>query len=288
MATVGRHSHERLGHEAGEQVELPADLSAHLAVGGEPIGRLFRRVEGEVELELPGRILVVALDHLESHQSRVLDDPVDDRLQLGELVDVVAVGLRLPLDRRRSVGVRPEPHHLGLTAHHERQPGVGGELVMDPVEVAPAVRGQKGTRVVEFLPSPEQRAEDAGDLGVPGQHAEGVDVGQPHQLRRLRPVADVVAVPVGEEVGGGAVDELEALLRRRHPLGGRYPLSHHPAGDRDELVVDVRDALVVDPAPDLLDAFVAPVLGQESFEICRHAGHHHGPQRETGSPRSKP
>ena len=67
VAAVGRHAHERLGHEAGKEPELAADLAADLAVGGEPVGRVLRGAEREVELELARRVLVVALDHVEAH-----------------------------------------------------------------------------------------------------------------------------------------------------------------------------------------------------------------------------
>ena len=63
-------------------------------------------VEAEVQLDLARRVLVVALDHVEAERLTVLDDLVDDRLELGELVDVVAVGLRHALDRGRAVLVR--------------------------------------------------------------------------------------------------------------------------------------------------------------------------------------
>ena len=120
VTAVGRHAHEGLRHEAGEQPELAANLAADLAVGGEPVGRVLRSAEGEVQLELARRVLVVALDHVEPHLAAVLDDAVDDRLQLGELVDVVAVRLGDTLDRGRPVGVRLEPHHLGLAAGTKR------------------------------------------------------------------------------------------------------------------------------------------------------------------------
>ena len=67
VAAVGRDAHERLGHEAREEPELATDLAADLAVGGEPVGGVLGRAEGEVELELARRVLVVALDHVETH-----------------------------------------------------------------------------------------------------------------------------------------------------------------------------------------------------------------------------
>ena len=67
VAPIGRDTHERLGHEAGEQAELTPDLFADLPVGRETVGRILGRAEGEVELQLAGRVLVVALDHVQPH-----------------------------------------------------------------------------------------------------------------------------------------------------------------------------------------------------------------------------
>src|SRR5919205_265059 len=94
VAAVRRDAHERLRHEAREGAELAADLLADLAERREVVGRLLRAVEAEVQLDLAGRVLVVALDHVEAELLAVLDHLVDDRLELGELVDVVAVRLR--------------------------------------------------------------------------------------------------------------------------------------------------------------------------------------------------
>ena len=73
MAARGRHAHEGLGHEAGDQVELARDLGADLPVGRQPVAGAQRLVEHEIQLELPGRVLVVALDHVEAHRARILD-----------------------------------------------------------------------------------------------------------------------------------------------------------------------------------------------------------------------
>ena len=261
-----------LGMKHGKSAELPPDLTADLAVGGQPVGGQLGPVEGEVELELPGRVLVVALDHVEAHGAAVLDDPVDDRLQLGELVDVVAVRLRHPLDRRRPVGVGLEPHHLGLAAGPQGEPGVGGELLVQPVQVAPAVRGQVAAGVLDLLPAPEQGAEHPRHLGVPGQRLKVSTSGRPTSSRRLGPVADVLAVAVDEEVGGRPVDELEALLRDRRPVRGRDALAHHPPGHRDELEVDVGDALGLDPPGHFVHLLTPAVPFEELLE-----GGGHGP-----------
>ena len=54
---------------------LARDLGADLAVGGEAVRGAQGVVEGEVELQLPRCVLVVALDHVEPHRPRVLDGP---------------------------------------------------------------------------------------------------------------------------------------------------------------------------------------------------------------------
>ena len=59
-------------------------------------------VEAEVELELAGRVLVVAVAHVEAHRLAVGDDVEEHRTQLLELVDVVAVGLGHALGRAPS------------------------------------------------------------------------------------------------------------------------------------------------------------------------------------------
>ena len=56
-----------LGMKQGKAPSLPADLPADLTVGGQPVGGELGLVELEVELELAGRVLVVALDHVEAH-----------------------------------------------------------------------------------------------------------------------------------------------------------------------------------------------------------------------------
>ena len=93
VVAVGRHAGERLGHEGRQQVVLAADRGAHLAVGGDVVGGAQRPVEAEVQLELAGGVLVVAVAHVEAERLAVLDDVEQHRTQLLELVDVVAVGL---------------------------------------------------------------------------------------------------------------------------------------------------------------------------------------------------
>ena len=116
----------------------------------------------------------------------------------------------------------------------------------------------------------EARAPDAGDARVPGQHLERLRLRDPDELPGFGAVADVVAVAVGEEVRGRAVDELEALLGDRLPVGRRNALAHDAAGDRGELVVDVGDALGVDLLPNVLHPLGTSFRLDEALQVRRH------------------
>ncbi len=267
VAAVGRDAHEGLRHEACEGAELPADLTADLAVGGEPVRGLVGVVEHEIQLELPGSVFMVALDHVEIHRPAVLHDLVDQGLQLRELVDVVAVRLRLTLDGRLAVGVDLQPHHLRFRAGPQVQSRVLGELRVDALEVAATVRGEERAALHLFLAPPEQCAPHAGGLRIPRQHVEGLGFWQSHELSSLGSVADVVAVTVGEQVRGGAVHELEAGAGDALPVGGGDALAHDAPGDRDELVVHVLHASLGDLPVHGLDRFGSPRLRQERLEI---------------------
>ena len=271
VAAVRRDAHERLRHEAREGVELAPHLLADLAERREVVGGLLGAVEAEVELDLAGRVLVVALDHVQLHLLAVLDHLVDDRLELGELVDVVAVRLCLALDRGRTALVQLQPHHLGLGAGAEMEAGVFLEVGLDLLQVRAAVGGEEGARVLALLAVAEAGHPDARDAVVPRERHERLRLGDADELRGLGAVADVVAVPVGEEVRRRAVDELEALAGDRLPVGSRHALAHDAAGDRGELVVDVRDPQLVDLLADLGDLLVATLGADEGFEIGRHA-----------------
>ena len=78
---------------------LAADGGADLPVGGDVVGGAQRAVEAEVQLELPGRVLVVAVAHVEAELLAVVDHVEQHRTELLELVDVVAVGLGHALRR---------------------------------------------------------------------------------------------------------------------------------------------------------------------------------------------
>ena len=188
---------------------LARHLRADLAVGGEPVAGAQRVVEGEVELELARRVLMVALDHVEAHGLGVLDDAEEDGTQLLELVDVVAVGLGYA-SRGLAVLAALEPHHLGLGAVTHLEAVAVLELLVDEAQIAAAVGFQMTAGVLPLLPVAEASAEDPRDPLVPGKLHEGLRVRYPHQLGGLGAVADIVGVAVREEVGRRAVDELEA------------------------------------------------------------------------------
>ena len=252
VTSVRRDAHERLWHEARKSAELAANLLADLPEGREVVGRLLGPVEEEVELDLAGRVLVIALDHVQPELLPVLDHLVDDRLELRKLVDVVAVRLRHALDRGRSVGTQLEPHHLRLHPGPQVHPRCSFELLLYAAQVSAAVRGEHLAWPFAVLAVAKARAPDSGNPRIPGQDLERLGLRYSDELPGLGPVADVVAVAIGEEIRGRAVDELEALLGDRLPVRRRNPLAHDAAGDGDELVVDVRHALGVDLLADLL------------------------------------
>jgi len=146
---------------------LARDLGANLTIGGETVGGPERIVEHEVELQLAGRVLMIALDHVEPHRLGILDHLHEDRPELLELVDVVAVGLGHAAVGA-AVSAALEPHHLGLGAVAHLHPVLGLELVVRDPQVAAAVRGQVPAGILALLPVAEAGAEDARDALVPG------------------------------------------------------------------------------------------------------------------------
>ena len=209
-------------------------------------------VEAEVELELAGGVLVVAVAHVEAELLAVVDHVEQHRTELLELVDVVAVGLGDSLGLR-ALGTALEPHHLGLDPDQELIAELLLELVGDLLEVLARVGVEQltGLGVIAV-------AVDPGDAVVPGQDRERVEVGDGGQLGLLGAETDVVAVAIGEQVGGGAVDQLVALLGHLREERGHDALAHHPAGHRDLLEEHVLDALGLDPPRQLLDLLGAP------------------------------
>jgi hypothetical protein len=231
-----------------------------------PCLRADRAVEAEVQLELAGGVLVVAVAHVEAERLAVLDHVQEHRTELLELVDVVAVGLRDALGLRAVLWAL-EPHHLGLDADEELQAELLLELVRDVLEVLARVGVEQvaGLRVVAV-------AEHARDARIPRQDGERVEVGDGGELGLLGAEADVVAVAVGEEVRRRAVDELVALLGDLREEARDHALAHHAAGDGDLLEEDVLDALGLDAPRELLDLLAAAGLVARLLERRRRRG----------------
>ena len=120
VATRGGNAHERLGHEARNEAVLARHLGADLAVGRQPVAVPQDIVEHPVELELPGCVLVVTLNHIEPHGFRVRHDLHERGAQLFELVDVIAIRLG---DAAIGAAVRAafQPHHFRLGARSQMQ-----------------------------------------------------------------------------------------------------------------------------------------------------------------------
>src|SRR5215472_15781320 len=113
----------------------------------------------------------------------------------------------------------------------------------------------------------EAGAEDAGDALVPGQLDEGLGVGNADQLGGLRAIADIVLVAVDEEIGGRAIDQLEAPLGDALPMIGRHALADDATRDGNELVVDVLDPQLLDLLPDLLHQLFAAFGVNMNFQV---------------------
>ncbi len=128
---------------------------------------------------------------------------------------------------------------------------------------------RKAPGSVALLAVAEERAEDAGDALVPGQLAEGFGLGDADELGGLGAVAQVRAVSVGEEIDGGAVDELEALLGDALPVVGRDALAADAPGDGDELQVEIVDPQLVDQLAHLRHLLGAAGGVDEGFDVGR-------------------
>ena len=139
VRTVGRDAGERLRHEGRDDVVLPRNRSADLTVRREVVRRPDCAVEEEVQLELSGRVLVVAVRRIDPELLAVVDDVEDDVAQLLELIDVVAPRLRDALRLVRVV-VFLEPHHLGLDPAEERVAELLLDLVHDYFQILAGVR----------------------------------------------------------------------------------------------------------------------------------------------------
>ena len=265
----GRHAHEGLGHEAGEDTVFPRDLRTDLAVCCQTVGIAQHVIEHPVQFELTRRILVVPLDHVEAHLAGIADHLHGHRAQAFELVDVVAIGFGVAR-ARLAVFVEFQPHHFRLGANAQLGAVLGGEVFVQAAQVAAAIRCQVRTRIYFFFAVAEERAKETPNLRCPGQLHEGFRLRDADKLGGLRSVAQVIARTGGEQVHGGAVDQLEAFLSHSFPMVGRNAFAHDLTGDRNELQVKIFDPQLIDLRTYLLDLFV-PALGlYKLFNVHGH------------------
>src|SRR4029078_4042096 len=96
------------------------------------------------------------------------------------------------------------------------------ELVVDATKVAPRIGGEERSRLIPLLAVTAQRAPEPRHPLVPRELHEGLWLGNANQLRRLRPVAEILAAPVEEEIHGGGVEELEGLFLHAFPMFLRH------------------------------------------------------------------
>jgi hypothetical protein len=85
-------------------------------------------------------------------------------------------------------------------------------------KIAATVRRQVAAALVVLLAVAEAGAENACDPLVPRQLDERLRVGDANQLGCLGPIPDILAVPVGEQVRGRAIDELKPFLSSALPM----------------------------------------------------------------------
>src|SRR5690349_5044611 len=106
---------------------------------------------------------------------------------------------------------------------------------MQAAEIAARIGGQKRSRLDALLAIAEQRAPEPRHPLVPRKLHEGLRLRDADELGGLRPVAQIFAAAIEEEIHGGAVDELEALLGHRFPMIGGNALAADAPRHRDEL-----------------------------------------------------
>ena len=140
-----------------------------------------RPVEAEVELELAGGVLVVAVAHVEAERLPVLDHVEEHRTQLLELVDVVAVGLGDALGLGPSSG---RLSHIISGSMPIRK--LVAELLLELRDDALEVLARVGVEQLAGL-GVVAVAEHARHARVPREHGEGVEVGDRGELGLLGP-----------------------------------------------------------------------------------------------------
>ena len=199
-----------------------ATWGADLPVGGQPVAGSQGVVKHEVDLELARRVLVVTLNHVETHGLTIRDDPGVDARQFLELVDVVGERLGRPAVRP-AVFAAPEPGHFRFTAMSKVESVmVCHELLMDAPQVAAAILLHESARIGSFLAGMEDRAVDARGLPVPGQLAERLGIGDRYQFMGIGRKSEEVARAIGKDIGEAAVPCLDSPgghgfpVRRRH------------------------------------------------------------------------
>ena len=265
----GRDPHERLGHEAGKNAVFAGHLRADLAIGCQTVRIAQHVVEHPVQLQLTRRVLMVALDHVETHFAGVSDHLHGHRAQAFELVDVVAIRLGEAI-ARLAVLIELQPHHLRLRADAQLGAMLFGEFIVQTAQVPPAVRRKICTRIHLLFAVAEKRTEETANLRRPRQLHECFRLRDTDQFRRLRAIAQIVACPVGKEVHRRAIDQLEALLGHAFPVVSRDALTHDLAGDRNELQIEIFNPHLVNHLAHLLDLFVPSRGLHKLFNIHGH------------------
>ena len=139
VTSVGGEAHERLAHEAGNEILLTTYLCTNLSVGGQAIAGAQGIVEGKVQFQLTRGIFVITLDHVQTHGPGILDHLHHDRFEGLKLVDVVAIRFA---ETARGLAVRSllQPHHFGLgTVAQVETVMIALELSVDSLQVASAI-----------------------------------------------------------------------------------------------------------------------------------------------------
>ena len=234
VAAVAHDADLGLRHEGHLDAELACHLHADLAIGDEVIRGAVRAVVHEVELELPG-VLVIAFDHVEAHRLGVADHPLVDLPRQLERPGVV---------RRADTGAGDRV--VALAAPGDLRLGAAAQLVACPLfetvdrpaHHTPDVGRQGRARVAVAVVAAVEAAEEAADVRRPGQHLERVGVGYHGKLFRRDATAEQLAVSIDGDVGDRGAVELHAPVEAASKVRGRDDLGQHATVDRDELVVD--------------------------------------------------
>src|SRR5262249_29297994 len=138
-------------------------------------------------------------------------------------------------------------------------------------EIATAIGAEKSAGILAFLAIAEEGAEHTCHALVPWQLHESLRLRHAHQLGRLRPVAEIFAVAVEEEIDGSAVGELGTAICHVLPMIGRDALTHDSARHRYELKIEILDSERVDLGAHLLDQLLAPRSRGELLIVAGHA-----------------